>query len=480
MKAAATSLLALSAILTGFMLVDRPPSAASDRISWNKLVAENLSELDGVWRSRGYGWLVEIENGNARFYDETPSICVPDVEDRDEDDLIDKLQVSSDGRMLRAAIDDPAYLHTFDKIDTLPSSCGNAPDTAPRAVFDAFVEMFSTHYAFFDERNIEWPAMVRAWRSKLTRDPSGNELLEVFGGMVSRFDDTHVSLKAVNNGRTVVRGRNTGRTGARIATQAARENIAIKKMWRRWQRRYWERDVFGILLDGSGASAANDKIAYGLIGDGIGYMAIRSMEGFANGDGGAGTDIKALDRAMKRAMGRFRDVKAIILDISINDGGYDEVARALAGRFAAKRTLGYYKYAGDAGAEKPQAIYIEPSQGRRFTGPVYLVTSNASVSAAEIFTMSMRALPNVTHVGEATRGSLSNILSKPLPNGWSVNLSNEIYLDAQRKRWEGTGIPPQVPIEIFSAADVTVGHVEAIRAIVGAIKRGAPIKLTRR
>ena len=475
MRAAATGLLATGAILAWFVFVGGSPWAANERDSWNKPVAENLSQLNGVWRSRGYGWLVEIEDGSARFYDETPSLCVPDVEDRDEDDLSDKLEVSADGRMLRAAIDDPAYLNIFDKIDALPRSCRSDPDTAPRAVFDAFVEIFSTHYAFFDVRNIEWSAMVRASRSKLARDPSDTELLKVVGGMVSRFDDAHVSLKAGNNGRTVVRSANASRTGRHVAAQAARENIGIKKMRRRWERRYWERDVFGILLDGNGTSTANDKIAYGLIGDDVGYMAIRSMERFTNGEGDADKDTKALDRAMNRAMGRFRNVKAVILDISINDGGYDEVARALAGRFAAERTLGYYKYAGDAGTEKPQGIYIEPSKGRRFTGPVYLVTSNASVSAAEVFTMSMRALPNVTHLGQATRGALSNILSKPLPNGWSVNLSNEIYLDAQRKRWEGTGIPPQVPVEIFSAEDVTVGHVEAVQAIVEAVRRGAPI-----
>ena len=475
MRAAATGLIATGAILAWFVFVGGPPWAANERGSWNKPVAENLSQLNGVWRSRGYGWLVEIENGSARFYDETASLCIPDIEGRTEDDLNGKLEISTDGRILRVAIDDPAYLHTFDKIDALPGSCRSDPDTAPHAVFDAFVEIFSTHYAFFDERNIEWPAMVRASRSKLARDPSDTELLEVVGGMVSKFDDAHVSLRAKKNGRTVVRDANASRSGQHVAAQAARENIGIKKMRRRWERRYWKRDVLAILLGGSGTRAANDKIAYGLIGDDIGYMAIRSMEGFTNHNGGANRDIKALDRAMNRAMGRFSGVKAVILDISINDGGYDEVARALAGRFAAERTLGYYKYAGDAGAEKPQGIYIEPSKGRRFTGPVYLVTSDASVSAAEVFTMSMRALPNVTHLGQATRGALSNILSKPLPNGWSVNLSNEIYLDAQRKHWEGTGIPPQVPVEIFSAEDVTVGHVEAVRAIVEAIRRGAPI-----
>ena len=78
------------------------------------------------------------------------------------------------------------------------------------------------------------------------------------------------------------------------------------------------------------------------------------------------------------------------------------VARALAGRFASERVVGYSKYAGDADEATPQAIFIEPSKGRRYTGPVYLLTSDYTLSAAEVFTMAMRELPNVTHVGQAT------------------------------------------------------------------------------
>ena len=86
--------------------------------------------------------------------------------------------------------------------------------------------------------------------------------------------------------------------------------------------------------------------------------------------------------------------------------------------------------------------------------------------------MAMRALPNVTHVGQKTRGALSDELSKSLPNGWSLNLSNEIYLDSKGRRWEGKGIPPQIALEVFSPKDLTLGHVEAVRRIVASIRSG--------
>jgi carboxyl-terminal processing protease len=190
------------------------------------------------------------------------------------------------------------------------------------------------------------------------------------------------------------------------------------------------------------------------------------MVDFSRGD----DDAEALGRALDEAMALFEGARAVIVDVSMNDGGEDVLARAVAARFAAKRTLAYSKYAGDAPGATPQAIYLEPAVAPRYLGPVYLLTSNVTVSAAEILTMAMRALPNVTHVGQATRGSLSDMLAKRLPNGWSVTLSNEVYLDADGKRWEARGVPPAVAIPVFTAADdPSASHARALRALVARI-----------
>jgi carboxyl-terminal processing protease len=87
--------------------------------------------------------------------------------------------------------------------------------------------------------------------------------------------------------------------------------------------------------------------------------------------------------------------------------------------------------------------------------------------------MAMRALPNVTHVGQRTRGSLSDVLTKRLPNGWFVTLSNEVYLDGAGKGWEGLGIPPTVPVAVFTGQDkddAAVSHERAVRAIVAGVE----------
>jgi len=83
-------------------------------------------------------------------------------------------------------------------------------------------------------------------------------------------------------------------------------------------------------------------------------------------------------------------------------------------------------------------------------------------------------------VGETTRGSLSDELWKPLPNGWTLSLSNEVYLDADGEHWEGSGIPPEVPLEVFSKKDVTVGLLQAVQAVVQLARRNDPTPISQR
>jgi carboxyl-terminal processing protease len=259
-----------------------------------------------------------------------------------------------------------------------------------------------------------------------------------------------------------------------MAEESLRTGTDFNELLERWKSGAMSKETEDNLFAGTLQKAANGNVRYGLIGGDIGYLAVNAMDDFADDGDDHDDDVEALDEALDRAMAMFAGASAVIVDVSLNDGGFDTVARRIAGRFAAERTLAYSKYAGDAKGDTPQAIYVEPSDRERFTGPVYLITSDITVSAAEIFTMAMRALPNVTHLGGTTRGSLSDVLTKPLPNGWSVTLSNEVYLDAKGKAWEGKGVPPQVSVDEFSAEDFAAGHLKAIEAAL-ALARGEGI-----
>jgi C-terminal processing protease CtpA/Prc len=71
-------------------------------------------------------------------------------------------------------------------------------------------------------------------------------------------------------------------------------------------------------------------------------------------------------------------------------------------------------------------------------------------------------LPQVVRVGEPTLGILSDNLYKRLPNGWEVGLSNERYEAPGGELYEGTGIPPQVPVPVWVEGDLRRGYRRAV------------------
>lgn len=420
----------------------------------------DLAEIGGVWRSRGYGWIWSAEGGEIAMFDESGGLCLPsDDAGPNPDDRDTRIRTGDGGRTLSVSVGDDQYRYRFDRIDALPEACRAAPPSDPPAVFDAAVETLTSHYAFFQARKIDWQKAVQAERASVTRKTSDKELFQSLSRLLSHFPDSHVSLDA-SIGDSDLDFDPTDAVAYRMRGPGAPEGPGAAKAE---PGAYWAPKAAAELIDGRERSGADGEIAYGLIDD-VGYLKIATMSGYSD---------SAADRVMAKAMALFEGARAVIVDVSMNEGGYDQTALRLAGRFAAERAVGYSKYAGDGPAgDPPQPIYVEPSEGPRYLGPVFLVTSRKTVSAAEVFVLAMRALPNVVQIGEATDGSLSDILSKPLPNGWSLRLSNEVYLDAGGKLWEGAGIPPQMEVGI-SWSDRS-RDVDATRRLIEQLLAEAP------
>lgn len=56
------------------------------------------------------------------------------------------------------------------------------------------------------------------------------------------------------------------------------------------------------------------------------------------------------------------------------------------------------------------------------------------------------------------------MLTRYLPNGREISLSNEICTDPHGVVWEGRGIEPHVTTDVFAPGNPFDGHVEAVRA----------------
>ena len=256
-------------------------------------------------------------------------------------------------------------------------------------------------------------------------------------------------------------------TLALLEREAQRTDRPMRAVQQEWMRAH-RVGIVQTVLRGQVHVAANQRVLWGFAAPRVGYLNVLTMGGFVATSDEAPPlewELAALEPVLDKAMTAFAAADVVIVDVSNNRGGHDGVARAIAERFTDRRRHAYSKWARGAKDVPPQEFFLTPTSRPAFHGPVFLVTSDITVSAGEVFTLAMRALPQVVHVGTTTRGCFSDVLVKPLPNGWTVHLSNEHYTDAKGQDHEARGVPPQRPLELFPEADLRQGHARAIRAL---------------
>ena len=120
---------------------------------------------------------------------------------------------------------------------------------------------------------------------------------------------------------------------------------------------------------------------------------------------------------------------------------------------------------GDDWADKSIAVVTPAPDNVQLRQPVLVLTSDLTGSGAEIFTMSMMDLPQVNLMGEPTGGGLSDIHGIPLPNGWSLGLSNQEYRTLDDVLFEKVGVPVDISVPI-DADELLAGNDNVLKAAI--------------
>lgn len=453
-------------ISLALVLLSLAPQVESDLPAFERIPMEGefASPLCGVWQSRGYGWLAEIRADGARLFDHGPAGTLEQI--ADPDDLLRGSYFRRLGPTLQlSGTPGSSTVYTWDPLPSLPASCDSPPSADPASVFDYFWTVMQEHYVYFEERGIDWQSRREEHRRRVNFETTEEELWEVLCDMLRGLNDAHTWLEGEVEGRerSFEDGECRELDPAQRAGFAAQDTISDFRAFRAaWFRSYRYNIIEG-LLGGEYEVGAQDQVLWGRIGP-LGYINLRGMGGFAPNDEFE-EEVPGVHSLMSRVLDDLSDCEGIILDITMNSGGYDEVQMAISSHFTDQRRVGFRKVPLDADGVEPQPFYLYPAEGKRYLGPVRLVTSDYTVSAGEDFTLAMRELPHVTHVGVATRGAFSDILTKLLPNGWTLNLSNEAYLDVDGNNWEVKGVPPDEHVPIFTRDDLMYSHHDAILEI---------------
>ena len=295
----------------------------------------------------------------------------------------------------------------------------------PQGNFEALWKIIDEHYCFLDykqhEYGLDWQQVHAKYQAQINSGMTGEQLFEVLGNMLAELRDGHVNLAAAHD---------------------------LARYWQ-WHENYPANysDTLQRRYLGTDYKIASG-LYYKILGDNIGYI---RYESFSSGIGTGN---------LTEVLSHFMLCRGLIIDIRNNGGGELTNAEKLAARFTNEKLLvGYIQHKtgpGHSDFSDMEPCYLEPAASLRWQKPVCVLTNRHVFSAANEFTMYMKALPNVKIIGDHTGGGAGMPFSSTLPNGWMVRFSAVPMYDAQRQSLE-FGIAPDHAVNL-SQEDVLRGE----------------------
>jgi len=425
-----------------------------------------VSALRGVWFAKGYGEILDIAPDGMRLYHVAGQTCLRDPRPLEEIAAVFPMWSAVGTRNMLVTGSPVGTQYAFQRIVALPKSCRRDEMLTPAVRFQFMVDTFSALYPSFERRGVNWKAALAEVHTAVPAIDDDEALWRASTQLFGYLNDPHSALTGSIGGEDKRFEAGEAPTLMRVShLPSSTKDMPAQKAW---LDAYREGIMTG-LLKGNGHHVANKRIFWGRVGD-VGYLNIVTMGAFGD------DDQAALAVVLDEAITAFSGAKAVIVDVSNNRGGYDDISRAIAERFATRRALAFTKQPAATPDAAPQAFFLEVRPELvRYTGPVYLVTSDITVSAGEVFTLYMRSQPQVTQVGATTRGALSDQLEKPFGDGWTFSLSSEIYRDPAGFWPEALGIKPDVDLPIFKGTDLATSHQHALQTLLDDIADDDPI-----
>ncbi|MFE8069885.1 S41 family peptidase [Marinobacteraceae bacterium S3BR75-40.1] len=418
------------------------------------IAVADFQQLQGIWRSQGYGKLLLVDQERYTLFEETAISCQK-VYAGNLDELAeyyDDLRISPAGQTFSAHRATGVTRIGFRRLKALPRTVARTRDHNPQDPeynFEVFWRTFAEQYALFGLKGVDWNQTYQTYRPRIHAGSSRETLFATLAAMIRPLKDGHVRL------HTPWGHFNAGALPAlyrRLERELEEANDARELGRYLGDLQEWSQDlIHGDYLAGKGRQAGNRLVDWGWLNESTGYLGIRAMAGQSGQIGHPGQDVTATDRVMQKVLGDLGACPNLVVDIRGNGGGYDAVALRFAGYLLDRKRLAFTKCARrGTGYTGKQAVHVMPAREGTYQGNLFVLTSELTASAAEIFVLALLQRPNLTLVGEPTQGILSDTLERHMPNGWHLTLSNEIYEAYSGELYEDVGIPPHVRMPYLS------------------------------
>jgi hypothetical protein len=300
--------------------------------------------------------------------------------------------------------------------------------TAPEANFEALWQGYDANYSFFELKKINWDSLHSVYRPQVTSGTLDVQLFQIMSSMLANLKDGHVNLLTPIG------------------------NYSYSGWWTPYPANFLGvNSVVRYLAVDYGYPVSN-LIRYGKTADSLGYLYIGSL---------SQGDVNQWTNSINIIIDALKDMRGVILDLRSNGGGSDTYGKIVASRFADENhVFSYVKWRNGAKHSDftdYQALTIAPDGPRRFTKPVAVLTNRRCFSSTEETILMMKSFPQVKTIGDTSGGGSGNPLITQLPNGWTYWVPRWIEYTADKKVYEGTGLPPDIPIWI-SRADSIAGR----------------------
>ncbi|MBW0147514.1 S41 family peptidase [Marinobacter arenosus] len=407
----------------------------------------HFKDLQGVWRSQGYGKILAIEGDRYTLFEETAISCLPLYRGNLQElgHYYEDLAVSPGGQAFSAHRVSGVTRIGFRRLAALPAHAAATPtqDPAdPEYNFEIFWRTFDEQYALFDLKGVAWDQAYHTYRRQIQPGSSRETLFATMAAMLRPLKDGHIRLHTPSGHY------NAGAHPAlyqRLTRELEdanddRELASYLGDLKDWLHGLIREDY----LASGGRHGGNRLVEWGRLSEGIGYLNIRAMAGQSGRTGEPAADLDAIDGVMKAVLADVGHLPNLVVDLRNNGGGYDGVALRFAAYLMDRKRLAFTKSARHGnGFTGKQAIYVNPAS-ETYRGSLFVLTSELTASAAEILVLALLQHPRLTLIGEPTHGILSDTLERHLPNGWHLTLSNEIYRAFDGQVYEDVGIPPHI------------------------------------
>lgn len=407
-----------------------------------------ITSVNGVWQKSGYGLWFQISDAELKVYNSNKAGCVQQNQytgDRAKQ-LRDLLKLEDAGRQLSLA-GDQGLLGTLKRQQALPASClqpmNGQQDSAQN--FEFFWHAMQEHYVFLAERGVNWQSIYQQYKPLFAKATVA-EQQKYYQEILVQLPDSHLSLVSADGNMAAYSLAPRGlfaqilqQTGPEHFEDTLAEAITLLQ----------QQTAAFLTEQGLRRSTATDAIQFGLLPGNIGYLRIDRVSGLGTDSEDAmdllnalaliTNDVQLAREAMAEVKTVLGNTTGIIIDLRFNGGGADPVSLEIASHFNQQpnRIIG----SKHARGEKPAEIRLSAAASP-YVKPVRVLAGGATVSAAEVLALALKSLPQVRLIGEATQGSVSDVLSHQLPNGWNLQMSNEYYLDPQGQLQEVQGVLP--------------------------------------